>query len=217
MAHVLVRARAGHYYQRAGGACWHPAAQRGLLSVLAAFADVVPSSFFGHHHTASTRVVSDANGVPRHVMYLSPSLTPRNPTHDPAVRLYSFDRRTGAVVNFTDYSYDLRGANAMGSISWSAEVALHTPPLNLSSLSAAAWRDALTRMLEHDHAPTSTRELSADDPFLRWMSPEQCKLEVYIDSGDRRVPPLRRCKLTALCSMLHIEDAPYARCLGLST
>ena len=71
--------------------------------------------------------------------------------------------------------------------------------LNLSSLSAAAWRDAFGRMLRHDHAPSSSAEIAADDPFLGWMSPERCAREVYIDSGDRRVPPLRRCKLATLC------------------
>ena len=91
--------------------------------------DVVPASYFGHHHTASVRVLRDdetdhaqhdassravaasadyegdpgtdadadigsastasapaASASARHVMYLSPSLTPRNPMHDPTVR-----------------------------------------------------------------------------------------------------------------------------------
>ena len=150
-------------------------------------------------------------------MYLSPALTPRNPTHDPTVRLYHYDRRTGAILNFSDYSYDLRQANAEGSIRWRAESALRSAPLNLSTLSATAWREAVGRMLAADHEPTSSREILPSDPFLEWMTPEQCRREVYIDSGDSRVPPLRRCKLAILCSMLHLEDAPYARCLGLST
>ena len=62
--------------------------QARLLQLLRAYGDVVPTSLFGHHHTESLRVVRDAQGVARHVMYLSPALTPRNPRHDPAVRLY---------------------------------------------------------------------------------------------------------------------------------
>ena len=42
---------AGHYYQTAGGACWDGRAQRRVLHLLATFADVVPASYFGHHHT----------------------------------------------------------------------------------------------------------------------------------------------------------------------
>ena len=148
-------------------------------------------------------------------MYLSPALTPRNPTHDPAVRLFHFDRRAGAIVNFTDYSFDVRQANAEGSVRWRASSPLRTAPLNLSSLSPTTWHDAVRWMLETDHAPTSSREIAPSDPFLQWMRPERCQREVYIDSGDARVPPLRRCKLAQLCSMLHVEDAPYARCLGL--
>ncbi|KAL1525653.1 hypothetical protein AB1Y20_020503 [Prymnesium parvum] len=206
---------AGHYYQRAGGACWNPMAQSGLLALLAAYADVVPNSFFGHHHTSSLRVVYNSSAAARHVMYLSPSLTPRNPTHDPAVRLYYYNRSSGAVVDFVDYSHDLRQSNAAGRINWRVEAALRKAPLNLSSLSAVAWESAARRMLEYDHAPQSQRELDPHDPFLSWMSSERCKMEVYIASGDSRVPPLRRCKLAVLCPMLHLEDAPYAQCLGV--
>ena len=53
--------------------------QARLLQLLRAYGDVVPTSLFGHHHTESLRVVRDAQGVARHVMYLSPALTPRNP------------------------------------------------------------------------------------------------------------------------------------------
>ena len=41
-------------------------------------------------------------------MYLSPSLTPRNPPHDPAVRLYVHDRVSGRILNWTDFYLDVR-------------------------------------------------------------------------------------------------------------
>ena len=37
---------------------------------------------------------------------------------------------------------------------------------------------------------------------------------MYIDSGNPAVPPLRRCKLAVMCAVLHLEDEPYARCIG---
>lgn len=180
-----------------------------------AYHDVVPSSFFGHHHTPSLRIVSNVDSDAKHSMYISPSLTPRNPSHNPAVRLYFFNRSTGVVLDFKEYSYDLSLANAKGSVNWSAEDALHRLPINASTLSAPMWQQVFRRMIEFDHAPTSTVELDPADPFLKWMSAERCKREVYIDSGDSRIPPLRRCKLAALCSILHLEDAPYSQCLGL--
>ena len=53
------------------------------------------------------RVVPGAPGS-RHAMYLSPSLTPRNPPHDPSVRLYAYERTSGRVLNWTDFSLDVR-------------------------------------------------------------------------------------------------------------
>ena len=69
-------------------------------------------------------------------------------------------------------------------------------------------------MLEFDSAPHSAAELDAADPFRLYMSPQRCELEAYVDSGDARVSKLRRCKLAELCAMLHLEDEPYARCIG---
>ena len=205
----------GHYYQRAGGACWQHDAQARLLELLREYADVVPASLFGHHHTESLRIVRDPQGVARHVMYLSPALTPRNPRHDPAVRLYRYDRATGEISNFTDVSFDVRRANRQGAIRWHrASPLARAPPLNLTDLSPPSWAAAMEAVLASDSKPRSRRELAADDPFLQLMSPKRCAQEVYIDSGSPAVPPLRRCKLAVLCAVLHLEDEQYARCIG---
>ena len=79
--------------------------------VLRAHADVVRDSVWGHHHTPSVRVLADGGGAAVHTMYLSPSLTPRNPPHDPGVRLYAYDRATGELRNYTDFTFDVRRAN----------------------------------------------------------------------------------------------------------
>ena len=83
----------GHDSLRAGGACWRRDAQARLLQLLRTYADVAPASLCGHHHTESLRVLRDDHGAARHIMYLSPALTPRNPRHDPAVRLYQLTRK----------------------------------------------------------------------------------------------------------------------------
>ena len=70
------------------------------------------------------------------------------------------------------------------------------------------------QVLAADRRPRSRRELAPDDPFLQLMSPKRCAQEVYIDSGNPAVPPLRRCKLAVMCAVLHLEDEPYARCIG---
>ena len=185
------------------------------MQLLASFADVVPASVWGHHHTASVRLLPlAARAVAAgHVLYLSPSLTPRNPPHDPAVRLYRYDRQTARVVDWMDFSFDLRLANRRGALRWEAQSPLGAPPLNLSSLTPSAWRSALSRLLGSD-APDSREVLRADDPFFEYLSAERCTDEVYVESGPPDVPALRRCKLAVLCAQLHLEDWQYAECIG---
>ena len=223
----------GHYYQVAGGACWDARSQKRLLHLLAKYSDVLPASYWGHHHTDSVRIVGDdalrgggrsaavveggsrEPAVARHLCLLSPSLTPRNPPHDPAIRLYRYSRRTGAPIDFTEYRLDIDKANANGYAEWQrAPSALHTPPLNLNNMSAAEWARALRGMLNHDHRPTSTDELQPTDPFLKWVSAERCEREAYVESGSKMVPKLRKCKLAHLCAALHVQDASYAECIG---
>lgn len=148
----------GHYYDRAGGACWHPASRRRLSRLLAAYADVAPSSVWGHHHTHSVRVVREG-GVPAHTLYLSPALTPRNPTHDPAIRLFAYDRATGAVVNYTDWTFDLAESNAARARAWAPRS--DPAALGIAPLSAGAWDRWATAALAFDHSPRSSAELSA--------------------------------------------------------
>mmetsp|Transcript_24685 Transcript_24685/g.56198 ORF Transcript_24685/g.56198 Transcript_24685/m.56198 type:complete len:243 (+) Transcript_24685:1011-1739(+) len=76
----------------AGGG-WTDYSQRRFYRTVRSYADVVRGQFFGHLHTGSIRLLNQGTlgtqgALPR-VIYLSPSLTPRNPTpHMPAVRLY---------------------------------------------------------------------------------------------------------------------------------
>ena len=213
----------GHYYARAGGASWRPPAQRRLLELIREYSDLMPASFWGHHHTESIRLIPRDPQDPTarealapevlvpHVMFLSPSLTPRNPPHSPAVRLVHFERPSGHVLNVTDFSFDLPSANARGEATWTAASPLNE--LELRSLNATEWQRVLRGMLFSDE-PHSQRELNAEDPFLRMYAPQRCAQQVYIESGPPSLPPLRRCKLAVLCAMLYLEDEPYARCLS---
>ena len=148
-------------------------------------------------------------------MYLTPSLTPRNPPHPPSLRLYRYSRTNGAPLDFADYTLDLAKANARGEAEWrEAPSALHTHPLNLSALTPSEWARGLRSMLRADHRPASAAELDAADPFLHWVSAERCTREAYVGSGRPGVPPLRKCKLAHLCASLHIDDEGYAECIG---
>lgn len=123
-------------------------------------------------------------------------------------------RARGTVVNVTDFSFDLPAANVRGKALWTPESPLGTG-LGLRSLNATEWQRVLRRVLFYDE-PLSRGEISADDPFIRMYNPQRCAQQVYIASGPASLPPLRRCKLAVLCAMLHVEDEPYARCIGTS-
>ena len=99
-------------------------------------------------------------------MYLSPALTPRNPPHDPAVRLYSYDRQSGALLNYTDVSFDIRKANRDQAIRWRRASPLRAPPLNLPDLSPASSERALRHVHEADSKPRSHHELSVRPPLF---------------------------------------------------
>ena len=107
------------------------------------------------------------------------------------------------------------GGNAGGNGLWRRVAsALHSPPLNLSALTPTEWQRALRRLLDADHRPTATDELSPSDPFFGWVSAARCAREAYVGSGRAEVPPLRKCKLAHLCAALHVDDAGYAACIG---
>ena len=185
----------------------------------------ISAMLFGHLHTSSVRLLrptprgSDdgtvggtepagrSSGTPAElpVMYLGPSLTPRNPTpHRGGVRLYTVDvsaRRAGAreagghsvarVVDVVDHTFDLDASNAASRPVWHAESlqAAH----NLSSLTHSAW-SAWARSLHDDRA------------FVRHMSAQRCADEVEADYA--------RCKASVLCALTELEESGYATCLA---
>ena len=73
-------------------------------------------------------------------MHLSPSLTPRNPPHDPGVRVYAYDRAAGELRNYTDFTLDVRRANRRGE-------AVAEPALRRRAGAEAARRRSATKDL----------------------------------------------------------------------
>ena len=221
----------GHYFDRTGSACWAHGAQRRFVELATKFADVLPASFFGHHHTDSVRVIGTRRRARRdravatrtrapatgeHIAFLAAALTPRNPPHDPSLRLYSYSRLTGQILDFRDFSLNVPNSNRHKVARWvEAPSALHCDALNLTSLAPAEWERALSSMLAFDHRPRSTDELHPADPFFSWVSQERCTSQAYVESGPMSVPPLRKCKLAHVCAALHVDDKQYAECIGM--
>ena len=133
------------------------------------------------------------------VMYLSPSLTARNPTpHVPAVRLYALSAaaavragsaraaRAWEVREAWDLALEIRGDLPV----W--RVASVRTQLNLSSLRPEAWRAWLDA-------------LYGDAAFVQHLSAQRCADEVEA--------PYAQCKASALCAMGELEDEAYLACI----
>lgn len=140
-----------------------------------------------------------AAGVEMPVMYLSPSLTARNPTpHVPAVRLYALSApvavhagsarasRAWEVREAWDLALEIGGDLPV----W--RVASVRTQLNLSSLRPEAWRSWLDA-------------LHGDAAFVQHLSAQRCADEVEA--------PYAQCKASALCAMGELEDDAYLACI----
>ena len=156
------------------------------------------------------------------VMYLSPSLTPRNPTpHVPAVRLYALaagkgegegggggEGAAGEGAAVAGEGAGRRAARGAWEVSEAWDHALDIreigagaavwrvdslrAQLNLSTLRAEAWRAWLG-------------SLQDDAAFVRHLSAQRCADEVEA--------PYAECKASALCAMGELEDEAYLACL----
>lgn len=93
--------------------------------ILLRYSDVIAGQFYGHAHTDSFRLISNSTGYVTGAAFLSPSVTPYGvgsvPGRNPGIRLYSYDRSTLKVLDYTQYYLNLTAANANASATWKAE------------------------------------------------------------------------------------------------
>ncbi|KOO22213.1 sphingomyelin acid-like 3b [Chrysochromulina tobinii] len=181
----------------------------------------ISAMLFGHLHTGSIRLLRPSDGAAQHdaaqhgaaqhdagpavgdagsarlpVMYLSPSLTPRNPTpHLGGMRLYVLApaptrRAPLALRDIYEHAFDLDASNARKAPFW--RVVSVRLAYNLSSLSYGAWE-------RWAHA------LREDARFAQLMSAQRCADEVEPEYG--------KCKASVVCAHLELEPAPYAKCI----
>ena len=135
-------------------------------------------------------------------MYLSPSLTARNPTpHVPAVRLYALAALSAPVAVHAGSARASRAWEVREAWDLALEIGGDLPvwrvasvrtQLNLSSLRPEAWRSWLDA-------------LHGDAAFVQHLSAQRCADEVEA--------PYAQCKASALCAMGELEDDAYLACI----
>ncbi|XP_077495098.1 acid sphingomyelinase-like phosphodiesterase 3b [Amblyomma americanum] len=89
--------------------------------LIALHKDTVTGQFFGHQHSNNFVLLTDKTGLPVGAVQLAGSVTPRGSSHplykatsvptNPCVRLYSYRRSTGEILDYSVYYMDLDKAN----------------------------------------------------------------------------------------------------------
>ena len=83
--------------------------------------------------------------------------------------------------------------------------ALHSPPLNLSAPTPTERQRALRRLLDADHRPTATDELSPPIPFSTGSLPPDAPARRMSIPDAKRCRRFGKCKLAHLCAALHVD------------
>ncbi|KAH3745905.1 smpdl3a protein [Pelomyxa schiedti] len=120
-------------------------------SLILQYASIIKLQVYGHTHSDFYTVFSDKLGTPKNVLYVCPSLTPESWHKDganPGARIYTYDKETKEILDYTQYYCNLTKANEEGFITWEVEYsALSDYPLK--SLAPSEWQ-SLTDSLETD-------------------------------------------------------------------
>ncbi|XP_075729160.1 acid sphingomyelinase-like phosphodiesterase 3b isoform X1 [Rhipicephalus microplus] len=175
--------------------------------LIAEYRDVVAGQFFGHQHSNSFALLSDRNGTPVSSVQLAGSVTPWGSSHpiyraesvptNPCVRLYTYRRTTGELLDYTVYYLDLEKANAdalnqeepQWELLYSARNDLGVPDLSTAAMVDLAQRIA-----------------SSPDLLSRYIALSSS----LKDSG----PCGSVCRRTMLCAALASRPDSHAACLA---
>ena len=133
-------------------------------------------------------------------MFLAPAVTPWFSTlpgvgsNNPGVRLYSYSRQTGCVLDYTQYFLNLTAANAAARDNWTVEYratdAYGVPTVNAASMDAVVRRfcDARSSAL-----------------FNRYFHYNSVSHDLSTCSGQ--------CKRQQVCAALEVDLVRYWQCL----
>lgn len=99
----------------------------------------IVAMLFGHTHEDSFQVFLDpsTNSIPIAMGYISPSVTPYT-EKNPSFRVYSYDRSTFEILDYTQYYTNLTANNLADSVTWLEEYSAKSAYL-LPDLSPSSW------------------------------------------------------------------------------
>lgn len=174
--------------------------------LIAQYKDVVTGQFFGHQHNNGFVILSDKAGVPVGSMQLAGSVTPWG-SHDPvyrtlsvptnpSIRLYTYRRSSGELLDYTVYYLDLVKANAAAA-----------------SQQEPHWERLYTASSDLKVADLSTASM-VDLAHRITLSPELLTQYINFSSCLKDVGPCdRACRQAQLCAILGSRRASHEDCL----
>ncbi|KAL1420728.1 hypothetical protein MTO96_004464 [Rhipicephalus appendiculatus] len=175
--------------------------------LIAQYKDVVAGQFFGHQHMNAFVIISDKNGSPVSTMHLGGSVTPwgsKDPVYrtlseptNPCVRLYTYRRSTGELLDYSVYYLDLNKANAAAASQQPAEW-----EFLYSASKEFGQRDlSTTSMVELAHRITN--------------SPELLSRYINLSSALKDTGPCdAACRRTMLCAILGSRQDSHTACIS---
>ncbi|XP_037582505.1 acid sphingomyelinase-like phosphodiesterase 3b [Dermacentor silvarum] len=175
--------------------------------LIAQYKDIVAGQFFGHQHMNAFVLLSDKNGSPVSSMHLAGSVTPwgsKDPVYrslseptNPCVRLYTYRRSTGELLDYSVYYLNLDKANAAAASQQQPEW----------EFLYSASKDFGQRDLSTDSMVELAHRLTA--------SPELLSRYINLSSALKDTGPCdASCRKTMLCAVLGSRHDSHAACIS---
>lgn len=195
------------------GDCWGSSFMAKFQSLLEKYHSIIRAMFAGHTHSDEFRLFTDRHsGQPLFPLFISNSLPPYNPSTNPAVRLFRFDRTSFELSNWQQFWFDLTSANRHagiinGSVFWDYYDA--KARYSLPDLSVASLKDLVKRFDQDDDLFQAYIQASAVFPAVfDGKCTDEWNPQVYSPQGGGG-----RCKTGYICPMLNMMDDDYHKCL----
>ncbi|KAH6922789.1 hypothetical protein HPB50_019080 [Hyalomma asiaticum] len=172
--------------------------------LIAQYKDVVAGQFFGHQHMNAFVILSDKNG---NSMHLAGSVTPwgsKDPVYrtlseptNPSVRLYTYRRSTGELLDYSVYYLDLDKANAAAASQQQAE-----------------WEFLYSASKEFGQQDLSTESM-VELAHRLTSSPELLSRYINLTSALKDTGPCdATCRQTMLCAILGSRRDSHTACIS---
>ncbi|GIQ80336.1 hypothetical protein KIPB_001116 [Kipferlia bialata] len=163
-----------------------------LENLLVEYSDVVPVSFAGHTHRDEWRIIRDELGAPSHSIIISPGATGYTLTN-PGIRLVEWNPSTGEIIGWTQLYWDIDLSNKYDYLDLRVGYRA-AEEYGLLNVNATVMADVSQDLVDDDRAFSS---------FYSHLYVENVEPESWTRS-DRAF---------ALCSIQHVDEAGYNKCL----